>query len=98
MSETERKDAAGLSAVKDFSLPRYAELPNFGLYLEQALKAFFLQSTKSGGAEVEFDLSPVDSEGLFLNVRLEDLASLSLREGNIVTVHFAFAGDFADCH
>ena len=38
MSETERKDAAGLSAVKDFSLPRYAELPNFGLYLEQALK------------------------------------------------------------
>ena len=38
MSNTERKNAVELSAVKDFHLPRYDELPNFGLYLEQALK------------------------------------------------------------
>ena len=38
MSDSENKNAAELSAVKEFQLPRYAELPNFGLYLEQALK------------------------------------------------------------
>ena len=37
MSDAERKNVAELSAIKSFHLPRYAELPNFGLYLEQAL-------------------------------------------------------------
>ena len=52
MADIESKNAAELSAVKEFHLPRYAELPNFGLYLEQALKV------------INEALSPVISEPL----------------------------------
>ena len=40
----------------------------------------------------------VDDEGALADVGFEDLACLSLREGDVVAIHFAFAGDFADCH
>ena len=73
-----------------------------GLYVYIIYRLFqetlFLQGAKSGGADVEFDLLTVNDEGLFLDVGFEDLASLSLGERNIVAVHLAFAGDFANCH
>lgn len=33
-----------------------------------------------------------------MDVWFEDLSGFSLREGDIVAVHFAFACDFANCH
>ena len=60
--------------------------------------AFFLQSTKSGSADVDFEFLAVHNDGLLLNIWLEDFAGLALREGNIVSVHLTFAGDFTNSH
>ncbi len=61
-------------------------------------KTLFLEGAERRSGDVDFDLLTVDDEGLFLDVRLEDFAGFALRERNVVTVHFAFATDFADCH
>ncbi len=70
--------------------------PFGGLLLFQ--QAFFLQSAKGASCNVYTNLLAVDGQGAFLNVWLEDLASLSLGERYVVAVHFAFAGNFTNCH
>ena len=61
-------------------------------------QALFLQGAKSRSGDVDFDLVAVYDKGLFLNIWLKDLAGLSLGEGHVVAVHFAFAGNFTNCH
>ena len=33
-----------------------------------------------------------------MDVRFKNFTGLSLGERNVVTVHFSFTGNFADCH
>lgn len=61
-------------------------------------QAFFLERAECGRRDVGLDFLAVDNKRALGDVGLEDLASLSLGERNVVAVHFTFAGDFADCH
>ena len=61
-------------------------------------QAFFLERTESGSRNVCTNLLTVDDKSTLLDVRFEDLASLSLGERDVVAVHFSFAGNFANCH
>ena len=61
-------------------------------------EACFLQGAEGGRGDVCLDLLAVDDKRALADVGLEDFASLSLGERDVVAVHFAFTGDFADCH
>ncbi len=85
------------SSTKNLSKERFFVLLSFfGFWGID--ETFFLQSAERGGGDVCLDLLPVDDEGALRDVWLEDFASLSLRERDVVAVHFTFAGDFADSH
>lgn len=58
----------------------------------------FFEGAESRSTDVESNLLPVDDDGLFVDIRLEDFAGLSLRERDIVSVHFSFTANFTDGH
>ena len=61
-------------------------------------EAFFLQGAEGRSGDVCLNLLTVDDKCALADVGLEDVAGLSLRERNVVAIHLAFTGDFADCH
>lgn len=61
-------------------------------------ETFFLQSAEGRGRGVDLDFMSVDDKGLFLDIWFENFAGLALRERNVMTIHFAFAANFTDCH
>ena len=61
-------------------------------------ETFFLERAHSGSAKIGTNFLAVDDNSLFLDVWLEDLAGLALREGNVVAIHLAFTSKFANCH
>ena len=61
-------------------------------------QTFFLEGSKSRIRYVGFDFLAVNNECALVDVRFEDLASLSLGERNVMAVHFSFTGNFTDCH
>lgn len=60
-----------------------------GLFSQQA---FFLERANSLSADLELDTLAVDFDSLVLQVWLPDLFGVALREADIASVLFAFAG------
>lgn len=61
-------------------------------------ETLFLQGADSLGAELHLDLLAIDDDGLGLKIWLPDFLGMALREGHVVPVLLAFAGEITFLH